>query len=59
MTTEEFGKFDALVGRVLSLSHSEIMRRESEYKKQSESNPKRRGPKRKSKPSVSGREAKS
>ena len=43
----EFQKFDALVGKVLSVSHAEIQRREREYRKQVEANPKRRGPKRK------------
>jgi hypothetical protein len=43
----EFQKFDALVGKVLSVSHAEIQRREREYRKQVDANPKRRGPKRK------------
>jgi len=37
--------FDALVRKVLSVPHAEIMRREAEYKKQSLANPNRRGPK--------------
>jgi hypothetical protein len=45
--TEEFQRFDALVRKVLSVPHAEIMRREAEYKKQSLANPHRRGPKRK------------
>lgn len=38
-------RFDALVRKVLSVPHDEIMRREAEYKRQSALNPKRRGPK--------------
>jgi hypothetical protein len=37
--------FDALVRKVLSVPHEEIMRREAEYKRQSAMNPNRRGPK--------------
>jgi hypothetical protein len=44
--------FDALVRKVVSVPHEEIMRREAEYKRQSEANPNRRGPKRKVKPSA-------
>jgi hypothetical protein len=42
-------RFDALVRKVLSVPHDEIMRREAEYKRQSAMNPNRRGPKRKAK----------
>jgi hypothetical protein len=45
--------FDKLVGRVLSVPREEILRREKEYQKQAAQNPKRRGPKRKVKPSAS------
>jgi len=45
--TFDFARFDALVRKVLSVPHSEIMRRESEYREQSKANPNRRGPKRK------------
>ena len=48
-----FERFDALVRKVISVPHSEIMRREAEYKKQSDANPHKRGPKRKIKPSAS------
>ena len=44
---EAAARFDALVRRVLSVPHEEIMRREAEYKRQSALNPNRRGPKRK------------
>ena len=46
---EAFARFDALVRKVLSVPHKEIMRREAEYKKQSAANPRRRGPKTKRK----------
>ena len=49
----EFDAFTALVDRVLSVPHSEILRREAEYKKRSDANPRKRGPKRKVKPSAS------
>jgi hypothetical protein len=42
---EAFTRFDALVRKVLSVPHEEIMRREAEYKRQSAMNPNRRGPK--------------
>ena len=45
-------RFDALVRKVLSVPHAEIMRREAEYKRQSAVNPNRRGPKLKVKPSA-------
>jgi hypothetical protein len=47
---EDFRRFDALVRKVLSVPHTEIMRREAEYKRQSALNPNRRGPKLKAKP---------
>jgi hypothetical protein len=42
-------RFDALIRKVLSVPHEEIMRREAEYKRQSAMNPNRRGPKPKAK----------
>jgi hypothetical protein len=50
--TDAFLSFDALVRKVLSVPHEEIMRREALYKEQSKANPNRRGPKRKVKPSA-------
>jgi hypothetical protein len=47
----EFQKFDALMGKMLSVSHAEMQRREAAYRKQVDANPKRRGPKRKVKSS--------
>jgi hypothetical protein len=41
----EFQRFNALVGKVLSVPKAVIEQREEEYQKQSKSNPKRRGPK--------------
>ena len=49
----EFDAFDNLVGRLLSVSREEIKRRESEYRKHADANPRKRGPKRKVKPSAS------
>jgi hypothetical protein len=42
---EATARFDALVRKVLSVPHAEIVRREAEYRKQSAANPNRRGPK--------------
>ena len=44
--------FDELVSHVLSVSHEEMKRREAEYKKRADANPRKRGPKRKGKPSL-------
>ena len=51
--SQELAKFTSLVNHVLSVSKTEILRREAEYEKQAALNPKRRGPKRKPKPSAS------
>lgn len=51
--SESFSLFSDLVSRVLSVPKNEILRREADYEKQSTLNPKRRGPKRKAKPSAS------
>ena len=48
----EYDAFTALVDRVLSVSHEEIKRREAEYRKRADANPRKRGPKRKVKPSA-------
>jgi len=47
--SEEFQKFTALVDNLLTVSREEMQRREAEYQKQVDANPKRRGPKRGSK----------
>jgi hypothetical protein len=43
-------RFDALVRKILSVPHDEIMRREADYKRKSALNPNRRGPKPRVKP---------
>ena len=48
-TYAEYDAFKALLGRVLSVPHTEIIRREAEYQKQAALNPNRRGPKPKQK----------
>lgn len=48
-TSQEYENFTKLVDRVLSVSKSEILRREAEYRRQADLNPRKRGPKRKSK----------
>jgi hypothetical protein len=52
-SSKEFSAFSSLVGRVIVVPKSEILHREEEYEKQAKLNPKRRGPKRKIKPSAS------
>jgi hypothetical protein len=52
-STSEFDAFNALVDKVLSVPKSEILRREAEYRKQADLNPRKRGPKRKVNPSAS------
>lgn len=47
---EAFKRFDGLVKALLSVPHSEIVRRELEYKKRAALNPRKRGPKPKRKP---------
>jgi hypothetical protein len=49
---ETMARLNAVVRKVLSVSHEEIMRREAEYKRQSAASPNRRGPKPKDKPAV-------
>jgi hypothetical protein len=41
--------FDAGMRRILSISKAEMLRREAEYKKASNANPNKRGPKKKDK----------
>jgi hypothetical protein len=48
----EYDAFTALVDRALSVSHEEIKRREAEYRRRADANPRKRGPKRKVKPSA-------
>jgi len=42
---EASARFDALTRKLLSASHEEIIRREEEYRKKSDANPNKRGPK--------------
>ena len=43
----EYSAFTNLVDQVLTVSHEEMKRREAEYRKQADANPRKRGPKRK------------
>jgi hypothetical protein len=45
--TGEFEAFTAAVDKMLSVPKAEILRREAEYQKQANLNPRKRGPKRK------------
>lgn len=49
----EFEAFDNLVGKLMTVSREEINQREAEYRKRSDANPRKRGPKKKVKPSAS------
>lgn len=46
---DQFERFDAAVSHVLSIPRAELLRREAEYKRVAALNPKRRGPKPKTK----------
>ena len=41
----EYAAFKGLLNRIMAVPHTEIAKREAEYKKQSVLNPNRRGPK--------------
>jgi len=45
MPNPEFDAFTRTVDRLLSVSKTEILRREAEYKRQADLNPHKRGPK--------------
>jgi hypothetical protein len=45
--SKEYTAFVDLTKKVLAVPKSEILRREAEYRKQSDANPRKRGPKRK------------
>lgn len=47
-------RFDALLGSVLSVPKSVILKREAEYKKRADANPRKRGPKRKATNGIEG-----
>jgi hypothetical protein len=42
---KEYQAFTSLVDRLLTVSKSEVDRRQAEYRKQAEKNPRKRGPK--------------
>ena len=44
---KEFHAFTSLVDRLLTVSKEEVDRRQSEYRKQADANPRKRGPKKK------------
>ena len=48
-TSPEYAAFKALLGRIIAVPHSEIVKREAEYQRQSLLNPNRPGPKPKKK----------
>jgi hypothetical protein len=48
----EYEVFTNAVEHLMSIPKAEILRREAEYKKQADLNPRKRGPKRKVKPSA-------
>jgi hypothetical protein len=50
---EAWKRFNGAMKSVLAVPHSEIQKRLEEYKREVDSNPNRRGPKRKVKPSAS------
>lgn len=49
----EYDSFTNAVERIMAVPKAEILRREAEYRKQADLNPRKRGPKRKVKPSAS------
>ena len=44
---EALTRFNAAMCKILSVSKEELLRREAEYKRRADANPKKRGPKRK------------
>ena len=49
----EYESFTDAVRSIMSVPKTEILRREADYKKRADANPRKRGPKRKVKPSAS------
>ncbi len=47
-TSPEFDRFDSLVRKVIAVPRAEIQRRLAEHKRESDANPNKRGPKKKS-----------
>jgi hypothetical protein len=52
-SSEEFERFTAVVDTLLSVPRAELKRREEAYRAEADKNPRKRGPKRKVKPSAS------
>jgi hypothetical protein len=50
-TSPEYDAFTSAVTRIMSVPKAEILRREAEYKRQADMNPRKRGPKPKTKQS--------
>jgi hypothetical protein len=48
--TEAWERFQTAMKRVIAVPHSEIKKRIEEHRKQADANPRKRGPKRKTKP---------
>jgi len=51
-TSSEFENFDRLVGKVLAVPHSVIQKRVAEAREQADKNPRKRGPKKKKRPTL-------
>jgi len=49
----EYDRFTRLVDQVLSVPREELLRREAEYRKRADADPRKRGPKRRVKTSAS------
>ena len=50
--SKEFDAFTGLVDRVLTVPHSVIEKRMAEYREQADKNPRKRGPKKKKRPTL-------
>jgi hypothetical protein len=50
-TSPEYNAFTSAVTRIMSIPKTEILRREAEYKRKADLNPRKRGPKPKAKQS--------
>lgn len=51
-TSPDYNRFKALLNHIMAVPHTEIVRREAEYKRQSDLNPNKPGPKPKRKRAV-------
>ncbi len=50
--SKEFGTFTSLVDRILAVPHSVIQKRVTEAREQADKNPRKRGPKKKKRPTL-------